>query len=161
MKDDRNFRPMRRFRQQLPDEECIRILENGYRGILSVVGDGGYPYGLPINYYYEHGKLYFHCAQEGHKLDAVRACDKACFTVLDEPVREPGDWWYHVKSVICFGRIREIDDDAERLSSLRKLGRKYFPETYDFEADLTRNGPRAAILALTIEHCTGKAVREK
>ena len=80
---------MRRFRQALPEETCHQILKNAYRGFLSVIGDGGYPYSVPINFVFEDGKLYFHCAREGHKLDAVRACDKACFTVLDEPEKEP------------------------------------------------------------------------
>ena len=155
------FRPMRRFKQALPEEECFRILKQAYRGFLSVNGDGGYPYTVPINFVFENGKLYFHCAKEGHKLDALRACDKACFTVLDEPEKEPGDWWYHVKSVICFGRVEIVADDIERMDRLRTLAGKYFPAGYDTEADILRNGPKAEILAFTIEHISGKAVREK
>ena len=155
------FRPMRRSKQALPEEECFRILENAYRGFLSVNGDGGYPYSVPINFVFEDGKLYFHCAKEGHKLDAIRACDKACFTVLDEPEKEPGDWWYHVKSVICFGRVGIVADERERMDRLRSLAGKYFPIGYDTEADILRNGPKAEILAFTIEHISGKAVREK
>ena len=161
MNEQTTFRPMRRARQALPEEECFRILENGYRGFLSVVGDGGYPYTVPINFVFEDGRLYFHCAKEGHKLDALRACDKACFTVLDEPEKEPGDWWYHVRSVICLGRARALADEAERLVRLRSLARKYFPEGYDIESDITRNGPHAEILEFTIEHISGKAVKEK
>ena len=152
---------MRRFKQQLPDEESISILRSAYRGFLSVIGDGGYPYSVPINFVYADGKLYFHCAKEGHKLDAIRRCDKACFTVIDQLVKEENDWWYHVRSVICFGRVRVISDDAERLAMLRKLGSKYFPEGYDMEADMTKNGPRAAMLDFEIEHMSGKRVREK
>ena len=155
------FRPMRRFKQALSAEECIRILENAYRGFFSVIGDGGYPYAVPINFVYEAGRLYFHCATEGHKLDAIRACDKACFTVLDEPEKEPGEWWYHVKSVICFGRVKILSDPDERNSRLRSLGQKYFPSSYDLSSDILRNGPKAEILAFTIEHMSGKAVREK
>ncbi len=155
------FRPMRRFKQAIPEEACFQILENAYRGFLSVHGDGGYPYSVPINFVLEDGKLYFHCAREGHKLDAIRACDKACFTVLDEPVKEPGDWWYHVKSVICFGRVGIVADERERMDKLRSLAGKYFPAGYDTETDILRNGPRAEILAFTIEHISGKAVREK
>ena len=155
------FRPMRRLKQALPEEECFRILESAYRGFLSVHGDGGYPYSVPINFVFEDGKLYFHCAKEGHKLDAIRACDKACFTVLDEPEKEPGEWWYHVKSVICFGRVGIVADERERADRLRSLAGKYFPAGYDTEADILRNGPRAEILAFSIEHISGKAVREK
>jgi nitroimidazol reductase NimA-like FMN-containing flavoprotein (pyridoxamine 5'-phosphate oxidase superfamily) len=155
------FRPMRRFKQALANEECASILEHAYRGFLSVLGDNGYPYCVPINFVYEGRKLYFHCAKEGHKLDAIRACDKACFTVLNEPEIEPGEWWYHVKSVICFGRVTVMADDEERLLRLRSLADKYFPKGYDTESDIQRNGPKAEILQFTIEHMTGKAVREK
>ena len=161
MSEKAAFRPMRRFKQALDVDECVRILGRAYRGFLSVIGDEGYPYCVPINFVFENGKLYFHCAREGHKLDAIRACDKACFTVLDEPEKEPGDWWYHVKSVICFGRVGMITDEQDRISKLRSLGRKYFPADYDIESDILRNGPKAGILQFSIEHMSGKAVREK
>ncbi len=155
------FRPMRRARQELPREECLEIIEKAPRGILSVIGDGGYPYSLPINYYHEDGKLYFHSAKEGHKLDALRACDKACFTVLDEPVKEPDDWWYHVKSVICFGRLREVTEEPLRMDMLRKFGMRYFPEVEELEKELRHSSSRAAVLEFTIEHMTGKKIEEK
>ncbi len=161
MSEESVFRPMRRFKQQLPEEECTAILETAYRGFLSVIGDGGYPYTVPINFFYKEGKLYFHCAREGHKLDALQACDKACFTVIDEPQKEPEDWWYHVRSVICFGRIHIVDDEEERHSLLRQLGKKYFPEGYDMESDMRRNAGHARVLAFSIEHMSGKRVREK
>ena len=91
MSEVMSFRPMRRFKQQLPEDECSAILNTAYRGFLSVIGDNGYPYTVPINYVYVDGILYFHCAAEGHKLDALCVCDKACFTVIDTPEREPGD----------------------------------------------------------------------
>ena len=154
------FRPMRRFKQQLPDEECEAILKEAYRGFLSVVGDGGYPYTIPINFVYADGHIYFHCALEGHKMDALKTCDKACFTVIDQPVQESGDWWYHVRSVVCFGRISFVKDAEEHLSKLRLIGSKYFPEGYDMEGDIKKNGPRAAILDMRIEHMAGKRVKE-
>lgn len=65
------FRPMRRWKQQLSDEDCIAILKNEPRGILSVLGDDGYPYGIPMNHWYceADGKLYFHGAKTGHKIE--------------------------------------------------------------------------------------------
>ena len=94
-------------------------------------------------------------------MDAIRKCDKACFTVIDDPVKEEGDWWYHVRSVICFGRIRIVSEDAERVMRLRQLGAKYFPEGYDIDSDLEKNGPRAAVLVFEVDHMSGKRVREK
>ena len=161
MNGEMTFRPRRRFNQQLPEGACVAILKDAYRGFLSVVGEGGYPYTIPINFVYEDGHLFFHCAQQGHKMDAIRECDKACFTVIGEPEQEPNDWWYHVKSVICRGRISVIEEDAERMSKLKLLGSKYFPDRYDMAEDIRKNGPRAAILDLRIEHMSGKQVREK
>lgn len=155
------FRPMRRFKQALTEQECQEILTRAYRGILSVIGDGGYPYALPVNFLYADGHIWFHCALEGHKMDAIKACDKACFTVVDEPIKEENDWWYHVKSVICFGRVRVVTDEAEHMARLRQFGAKYFPEGYDIDSDMMKNGPRAAVLDFEVEHISGKRVKEK
>ena len=161
MSEEKTFRPMRRFRQLLPEEESLKILETAARGFLSLIGDGGYPYTIPINFCLDGGRIYFHCAREGHKIDALQSCDKACFTVIDEPRREPGDWWYHVRSVVCFGRIRIVEDETDRDARLRRLAAKYFPDGYDVEDDMTRNAPRAEVLEFSIEHLTGKEVKEK
>ena len=84
------FRELRRFKQAATLRECEAVLSSAQRGILAVHGENGYPYGLPVNDLYLGGKIYFHCAKAGHKLDAVRANDKVCFTVLSEPVKNPG-----------------------------------------------------------------------
>lgn len=151
---------MRRIRQQLTEEESKSILQNAYRGILAVNGDNGYPYALPINFVCHEGKIYFHCALRGHKMDSIKRDSKACFTVVDTPVKEEGSWWYHVKSVICFGQISIIEDKEKKLELLKVLGSKYFPEGYDIEEDLRKNGPGAAVLEFTIDHMTGKSVKE-
>ena len=87
------FRPMRRSKQELSREECIEILMQEPRGVLSVLGEGGYPYGMPINQYYcpENGRLYFHTAREGHRLDAIRAHDKVSLCVYDQGYRKEGE----------------------------------------------------------------------
>ncbi len=156
-----DFRPMRRFKQQLSDDECLDILKKSPRGVLAVLGDGGYPYTIPLDFVYENGKLYFHCAKEGHKLDAIKAYDKVSFCVLTEGVKEPDSWWYHINSVICFGKIKIVDDPTLKDAKLRLLGSKYFPAGYDIEADMVKNAAHAEVLELTVEHITGKKVREK
>jgi len=160
------FRPMRRHAQQLDHEECVRILKAAPRGTLAVLGDDEYPYALPLDFFYDEnagelGTFYFHCATEGHKIDAIAAHDKASFCVLDEGRLEEGSWWYHFNSVIAFGRIRRLEDWYEVYPALKKLGERYFPPTEDVEADIARNRNRVALLALEVEHLTGKHVREK
>ncbi|MBQ8929177.1 MAG: pyridoxamine 5'-phosphate oxidase family protein, partial [Oscillospiraceae bacterium] len=70
------FRTMRRYRQELSPEVCRQILTRGTTGVLAVCGDDGYPYTIPLNYIYTEGKLYFHGAKTGHKIDAIRRSDK-------------------------------------------------------------------------------------
>ncbi len=155
------FRELRRIKQAATPQECEVVLAAGQRGILAVHGENGYPYGLPVNYLYTDGKIYFHCAKEGHKLDAVQTNDKVCFTVLSEPMKNPGEWWNCFTSVICFGRISEVTDEHEKDRLLRLIGAKYFPEGYDLERDMTKNAPNALIMAISIDHLSGKHVREK
>ena len=75
------FRELQRKNKQISMEECIELLKKETRGVLSVLGDGNYPYGMPMNHWYneEDGKIYFHCGKSGHRLDALRKCNKVSF----------------------------------------------------------------------------------
>ena len=115
---------------------------------------------MPLDFAFEEGHIYFHCAKAGHKLDAVRRHEKVSFCVLNEGEQEAGDWWYHFTSVIVFGRIREIAEPAEKDRCLRLIGSKYFPSA-EYLEDEMRSAPNAVILDLQIDHMTGKKVREK
>lgn len=88
------FREMRRNKQAVSREGCVQILKTENRGVLSVVGDEGYPYAIPMNFYYEEKeeKLYFHCAREGHKIDAIKNVIKYALPhgIVDTARRESG-----------------------------------------------------------------------
>ena len=155
------FRDMRRFKQQLSAKECEQILREGKRGVLALSGDEGYPYAVPMDYVYDSGCLYFHSALQGHKLDAIRSCDKASFNVLSEPQAADDGWSYFFDSVTLFGRVRVITDEAQRTDKLRLLGNKYFPSEKMTESDIQKNAARCAVLELKIEHMTGKHVHER
>ena len=101
------FREIKRFKQALSQEECVEILQNEVRGVLSVLGDEDYPYGMPINHWYnpEDGKIYFHAGPGGHREDAIKNHDKVSFCVYDSGYRKEGDWALNIKSVIVFGRM--------------------------------------------------------
>lgn len=155
------FRPMRRIKQQTSKEECEYILQIAKRGVLAVVGDGGYPYAVPMDYVYEDGNIYFHCAKEGHKLDAISYCDKASFCVLNDGEQESGEWWYHFTSVICFGRVRVVKTQDDAMEKLRMLGSKYFPNRDYLEEEMEKDAQRAVVLVFTVENMTGKQIQEK
>ncbi len=151
------FREMRRFAQKLPDEEAVGILKNGKTGILGVNGDDGYPYAVPVNYAYEDGKICFHCAMTGHKVDAIRRSDKVCFTVVaaDEVLAKERTTAY--KSVICIGRAREITDHDGKVHALRLVGYKYSGNYPDLvEEEIAEACDRTCCIEIRIEHLSGK-----
>ncbi|WP_281670522.1 pyridoxamine 5'-phosphate oxidase family protein [Segatella buccae] len=155
------FRPMRRKRQQLSEQECMEILEKATSGVLSVLGDGGYPYGVPISYVVAGGKLYFHSALKGHKVDAVRGCDKASFTVIDRDDVKPKEFTTYFRSVVCFGRVRLIEDDAEKLDTLRKLGERYnLGDEEGIRHEIDKDFSHLVMLEFAIEHLSGKEAIE-
>ena len=156
------FREMRRAKQQLPAEECVRVLKEQPRGVLSVCGDDGYPYGIPMDHWYdetEH-KLFFHCAKTGHKLDAIAACDKVSYCVMDEGFREDGDWALHIKSVVVFGRMRVVADETKKREICTNLCRKFTDDEAYLQKELETAFARVNCLELRIEHMTGKLVKE-
>ncbi len=155
------FRGMRRFKQELTQEECINVLINEPRGILSVLGDDGYPYGVVMNHWYheEDGKLYFHGAKEGHKIDAIKSCDKVSYCVHDEGFRKEGEWALNIKSVIVFGRIRIVEDEEKMREICSNLYRKFDDDEDALKRELTHLS-RVMCLELTPEHMTGKLVKE-
>ncbi|MBO4916020.1 MAG: pyridoxamine 5'-phosphate oxidase family protein [Oscillospiraceae bacterium] len=156
------FREMLRKKQQLSEEECIEILKAEKRGVLSVLGDDGYPYGMPINHFYceEDGKLYFHGVKKGHKIDAMRRCDKASFCVYDSGFQREGEWALNIKSVIVFGRIEFVEDREKTLELTRRLSLKFTQDEAYIEHEITNSGPGTLMFALTPEHMTGKLVNE-
>ena len=156
------FPAMRRWKQQLSDEDCAALLKNTPRGILSVLGDDGYPYGIPMNHWYceDDGKLYFHGAKEGHKIDAISKCDKVSYCVHDDGYREDGQWPLHIKSVVVFGRIQPVTDDAKVLEICTHLCQKFTDDKAYLEHELKHSLPKVLCLALTPEHMTGKLVKE-
>ncbi len=139
------------------------MLKTAKRGVLSVIGDDGYPYGLPINHYYdeETGKLYFHSGKTGHKIDALRASDKASFCVMDEGERMEGEWWLTFRSVVVFGRVSFVEDYDEAIEISRRLSCRFTDDGAYIEREIVQSGPAVLVFSLTPEHMTGKRVREK
>ena len=158
------FRKMRRFKQELSQEECIEILKNEPRGVLSMFGEDGYPYGIPMDHWYneEDGKLYFHGAKTGHKIDAIAKDNRVSYCVYDAGYRREGEWALNIRSVVIFGRMRLVDEEDDALR--RKIGtglcRKFTDDEAYLQNELTNALPRASFLELIPEHMTGKLVNE-
>ena len=152
------FREMRRFKQLLSKEKCEEILKRCTSGTLALSGDNGYPYAVPLSYFYEDGKLYFHCAKEGHKIDAVRNCSKASFCVIEKDNVIPEKFTTAYRSVIAFGQVRIIEDTDEIRRAIVRLSDKYSPNMDAArDKEISEFFSRLCMLEFTVEHMTGKA----
>ena len=156
------FREMLRKKQQLSEAECIDILKKELRGVLSVLGDDDYPYGMPVNHFYNDadGKIYFHSGKMGHKIDAMKQHDKVSLCVYDEGYRKEGEWALNFKSVIVFGRVEFIEDQDTIYRIAAELSRKFTDDEGYIQREIERSGPRTLMFALTPEYITGKLVNE-
>lgn len=156
------FRKMQRIKQQISYDECIGILKSEPRGVLSVIGDEGYPYGMPINHWYceEDGKLYFHSGKTGHKIDAIKKYDKVSFCVYDKGYRKDGEWSLNIKSVIVFGRVNIIEDHERAIDISRKLSYKFTSDSEYIEKEILKSGPGVLCFELIPENISGKLVNE-
>ena len=151
------FREMGRKRQQLTESESVSILRNATSGTLALLGDGGYPYAVPISFVYHEGKLYFHSALNGHKVDAISNCDKASFCVIDQDEVHGERYTTYFRSVIAFGCIHIIEDETERLAAARLLGNRYNPNHDEaLQMEINKGLHRMLVLCMEIEHLTGK-----
>ncbi len=156
------FREMRRKRQLLPPEETEALLHRGSHGVLAVSGDDGYPYAVPLSYAYHDGKLWFHGAKSGHKLDAIRACDKASFCVVDRDEVISDEFTTCFRSAIAFGRVRVVTEKDKLDEAIYLLAKKYSPDASDesIRAAIAREYAGLCMFALEIEHLTGKEAVE-
>ena len=155
------FNTMRRKCQQLSEEATIELLRHATSGVLSVLDENGYPYGVPVSYVYDNNKLYFHSALNGHKIDVIRYADKASFTIICKDEIHPETFTTYFRSVICFGRVRIIDDAAEKHNALYLLGKQYNPnDEQALEAEIRKGESHVAVIEFVIEHITGKEAIE-
>ncbi len=156
------FREMRRKNQQLTKDECDFILKIATSGVLALEGDDGYPYAVPLSYMYDGEKIYFHCAKEGHKIDAIKRNPKASFCVIERDDVVPEEYTTYFRSVIAFGNVRILEDREEKHDAIEKLALKYAPndDAKNRERFIQLEWAPLCMLEMTIDHVTGKEAKE-
>ena len=158
------FKPIRKKINEIDCNATEVLLQSNRRGILAMNGDNGYPYAIPINYFYDslEQKIYFHGAKAGHKVDALKTSDKVCFTVYgNERIDESESWAPYVQSAVIFGRCHLIESGPESIARLKEFAMKYYPDESLADEQIARNGRATQIFEIIIEHLSGKQVQEK
>lgn len=155
------FRTLRRKKQALSEEETRQLLERATSGVLSLYGDEGYPYGVPMSYVYVDGKIYFHSAKSGHKIDAMKTHTKACFTVIEQDTVVPEEYTTYYRSAIVFGKMRILEEEEEIMEAIHLLSDKYRPG-YEEERKkaIEKDYDGLTMMEMNIEHLCGKEAIE-
>ena len=157
------FREIRKKRNEISPDMAKQLLAAQRRGVLAVLGDDGYPYAIPINYIYseEDGKIYFHGSRAGHRVDAIKRCDKVCFTVYGNALVKEEAWAPYVQSVVVFGRCRMITDQDYAIELVRRFAAKYYPDMKLVDQEISRSGRAVQMFEIEIEHLSVKKCRKK
>ena len=150
-------RKMRRFKQQLSHEESVAVLCNTTSGVLALCDDDMQPYGVPLSHVYHNGKLYFHSALKGHKVDLIAKNNKVCFTVIAQDEIHPETYTTYFRSVIAFGSVHIIEDEDQKMRALETLGRRCNPhDAVSLTKEISAGFSRCLMLEMDIEQLTGK-----
>ena len=156
------FRELTRIKQKLRNEECIEILKSEKRGVLSINGLNGYPYGIPLNHYYneEDNRIYFHSGKIGYKIDSLKENNKVCYTVYDKGYLKDDFWALNVKSVIIFGSVYFVNDINKIEEISRKLSYKFINDEKYINDEINRSLKNTLMFYIEIENMCGKLVNE-
>ena len=157
------FRTIRKKKREISTDLAKELLLTSRRGVLAVNGDHGYPYAVPINYYYdrENEKIFFHGARAGHKYDSIKNDDKVCFTVYGNESIKKEDWAPFLQSVVVFGRCHLIEDHAKALDLVKRMAMKYYPDETSADEEIELYGNAVQMFEINIEHLSGKEIQEK
>jgi len=156
------FRDLLRKNKEISKEICIEILKSEKRGVLSVIGDWGYPYGMPMNHFYNEndGCIYFHCGKSGHRLDSLRNNDKVSFCTYTEGYKKQGEWALNIESVIVFGKVDIVDNIVKIRDITERLSRKFTDDKEYIRNEIELFAVETLLLKLTPEHICGKHITE-
>ncbi|MEG0828994.1 MAG: pyridoxamine 5'-phosphate oxidase family protein [Anaerovoracaceae bacterium] len=151
------IREMRRKDKALSLEETKALLERGEYGFLATISEDDTPYTMPISFVYNDNAIYIHCAQEGHRLENIQKNNNVCFNVVDSVKLMPAKFNTQYKSAIVFGKIKVVDDLAEKRDGIISIVKKYSPDYQAAGMDyIEKSFDALKILKIDISHMTGK-----
>ena len=156
------FRPIRRKKRMISEKDAKKLLLHEKRAVLAVNGDDGYPFAFPINYFYEpeSGKIYFHGAKSGHKIDAIKNNPKVSISIIDQEDVIEEELTTYFRSIILFGKAKILQDDDEIYQAVNALGLKYCDDEIAVEKEIQREWKVLCCVEIIIEHLTGKQAIE-
>ena len=157
------FRAIRKKKNEISIDAAKDLIRSSRRGVLALNGDEGYPYAIPINYWYdeENNRIIFHGAKAGHKVDSLKKNDKICFTIYGNETIKEESWAPYLQSVVIFGKCHLIENKDDTISMLKKFALKYYPGEETVNKEIEFSGRGVQMFEIEIEHMSGKEVQER
>jgi nitroimidazol reductase NimA-like FMN-containing flavoprotein (pyridoxamine 5'-phosphate oxidase superfamily) len=144
----------------LTEAEAIEYLAGKTEGRLATADLTGQPYITPLNYVYYAGKVYFHCAITGRKLENIAVNNKVCFEVshTGKNVFAPKTCACATRyvSVLVFGTARRIDDLEEKTLILNILSEK-FAAGRQYQPVMPAMSEACSVVEIVIDKISGKS----
>ena len=148
---------MRRKDKALSPEELAEVMAKAEYGELSTVDENGMPYGVPVNFVYEGNKIWFHSATEGHKVQNMAKNAKVSFCVITDVGLLPSEFNTRFRSVIAFGTVAQVEDEAQKVAVFHKILDKFSPDFQESGAKYIADaGHNAKVYEITVDHITAK-----
>jgi len=155
---------MRREDRVQDREFSLALIDGCTHGVMAMADETGGAYCLPLSFVRVGEVLYFHCAQEGRKVDLLRRGPKVCVTFVgeDRPVFVPPAMYTTCfSSAIVTGTAAEVTDPAEKAAALRALCEKMTPGQMEgFGEALKEDLAATGVWKIAMEEISGKAKAE-
>ncbi|MCU7493419.1 MAG: pyridoxamine 5'-phosphate oxidase family protein [Ignavibacteria bacterium] len=147
---------IRRAEYAASESQAKEIIEKGEHGVLSTTSADGYPYGVPMSYWYKDGLIYFHCAKEGQKLDNIKADNRVSFCVIGASEVLPGDFTVNYESAVVFGKAYEVTG-SEKEEAMLEMVKKFSPDFMEQgKESIKRADAKVSVYKIISEQVTGK-----
>ncbi|MBR5533979.1 MAG: pyridoxamine 5'-phosphate oxidase family protein [Ruminiclostridium sp.] len=155
-----NKHPMHKADRQLSLEDTLAILKKGDHGTLSLNGNEGYPYAVPINYVVVNDKVYLHSAPYGYKMECLEQSKKCCFSAIISAQILPSKITAAYESVIITGDVAIVTDETEKRTALEAFVTQKHPgyEEIGFKM-IDKLFHKTALLRIDAQEMTGKAYK--
>lgn len=151
------FRKMARAEKSMPPETLGEIIKKAQYSVVTMIGDDGHPYGLPVNMAYVDGAFYFHGSAKGKKLDCLRENPNVCVTTAIDVTVDAQKYNTYYKSAICFGKATILEGE-ENYKAAEKYGEYYGMDPQVVKKMLARGGEKSVTLVkIEIEHISVRA----
>lgn len=148
---------MRKSKYETSNEEAWKIFDESDYATLSMCRKDGTPYAVQLSFARNGHDLYFHCAQEGEKIDIMSENATVFVSAVGKYEIVEDCYTVHYTSVHIEGMVEEVFDEDEKKLALNIICQRFAPsKEVDFERTIKKGLPATAIYKISVQHITGK-----